>query len=182
MYALYSARLRLHESDGVRRRFVLLVQDLGPSALPMIRAGLGRLVGHRHLPVAAALACDLFTACPRVRDEDLAEVTARYLPDSPSELARLATEALVGFAGVHAVPLLLELLGSHDDGVWITSVHGLCDLDAIDEVAVVRIASAVRSTPSHEVRAAAIRALREAHGSASVLAGRWLARLTEHWG
>jgi hypothetical protein len=181
-YALYSARLRLHDVDGVRRRFVRLVQDLGPNALPMLRAGLGRLAAHRHVPVAATLAYDLLTACPHVRDDDLAEVTARYLRDSPPDLARLATEALVWFSGVRAVPHLLELLGTSDDGVSTASIQGLCALDAIDDVAVARIVAAAQVTTSRDVRIAAMRALREAQGAAIALAMQALARLGEHEG
>jgi serine/threonine-protein kinase len=179
MYALYSARLRLHEIAGIRNRFVLLVRELGTSTLPMIRAGLGRLEAHRHAPIAAALAFDLFAASPRVRDDDLAEVAGRYLQDSPPDLTRIAAEALVPFAGARAAPLLGELLESDDDAVRLAGVQGLRELDAVDELAVRRMVWVMQNTTSREVRAAVMRALDETAGAASVLARRALARLAE---
>jgi serine/threonine protein kinase len=173
-YALYSARLKLSDRPEVRRRFVLLVRELGPDALPMIRAGLARLETRRDVLVAAALAADLLQASPRVRDEEAGEVTALYIQGSPPGLTSVAAEALVGFWGPRATPLLLGLLSSHDDGVSLAAINGLRELRAIDEYAVAKIAFALRSTTSADVRSAALSALTETTGNAHVVALRVL--------
>jgi serine/threonine-protein kinase len=169
-YALYSARLKLSDQPDVRRRFVLLVRELGSDALPMIRAGLARLVTKRDVLVAAALAADLLQASPRVRDEEAGEVAALYIQGSPPGLTSVAAEALVGFWGPRATPLLLGLLNSHDDGVSLAAINALRELRAIDEYAVTKIAFAARSTLSADVRAAAYAALTETSGNARVVA------------
>ena len=176
-YALYSARLKMSDQPPVRRRFVLLVRELGPDALPMIRAGLARLETRREILVAAALAADLLLASPRVRDDEAGEVTARYVQGSPPGLTSVAAEALVGFWGPRATPLLLGLLNSHDDGVSIAAINGLRELRAIDEYAVTKIAFAARSTESPDVSIAARAALSETSGAARVVAMRALAQL-----
>jgi serine/threonine-protein kinase len=176
-YTLYSARLKLSDQPAVRRRFVLLVRELGNDALPMIRAGLARLETRRDVLVAAALAADLLLASPRVRDEEAGEVTARYIQGSPPGLTSVAAEALVGFWGPRATPLLLGLLGSHDDGVSLAAINGLRELRAVDEYAVSKIAFAVRSTASSDVRAAGRAALLETTGNARVVAERALEQL-----
>ncbi|MDB4939035.1 MAG: serine/threonine protein kinase [Labilithrix sp.] len=177
-YALYSARLKLSDQPAVRRRFVLLVRELGPDALPMIRAGLARLETRRDVLVAAALAADLLQASPRVRDDEAGEVTALYVQGSPPGLTSVAAEALVGFWGPRATPLLLGLLNSYDDGVSLAAINGLREVRAIDEYAVAKIAFAARSTTSADVRAAAHAALTETSGNARVVALRALDELS----
>jgi len=176
-YALYSARLKHCELPGVRRRFVLLIREMGAEALPMIRAGLARLEAKRELPVAADLAADLLQASPRVRDEEAGEVAAQYVQGSPPALATMAAEALVGFWGPRATPLLLGLLSSSEDAVTLVAINSLRELRAVDEYAVTRIAAAFRSTPSADVRAAARAALLETTGNARAVAERALAQL-----
>ncbi len=176
-YALYSSRLKLSDQQPVRRRFVLLVRELGLDALPMIRAGLARLETRREVLVAAALAADLLLASPRVRDDEAGEVTARYVQGSAPGLTSVAAEALVGFWGPRATPLLLGLLNSHDDGVSLAAINGLRELRAVDEYAVTKIAFAARSTSSADIRTAACAALSETSGSARVVALRALTQL-----
>lgn len=176
-YALYSARLKMSDQPPVRRRFVLLVRELGVDALPMIRAGLARLEGKREILVAAALAADLLLASPRVRDDEAGELAALYVQGSPPGLTSVAAEALVGFWGARATPLLLGLLGSRDDGVILAAVSGLRELRAVDEYAVVKIAGACRATGSAEVHAAARGALLETTGPARIVAERALTQL-----
>jgi hypothetical protein len=176
-YALYSARLKMSDQPAVRRRFVLLVRELGPDALPMIRAGLARLETRREVLVAAALAADLLLASPRVRDDEAGEIAARYVQGSSPGLTSVAAEALVGFWGPRATPLLLGLLNSHDDGVSIAAINGLRELRAIDEYAVTKIAFAGRSTESADVCIAARAALSETTGAARVVAMRALEQL-----
>jgi hypothetical protein len=178
-YALYSARLKLSDQPPVRRRFVLLVRELGLDALPMIRAGLARLETRREILVAAALAADLLLASPRVRDDEAGEVTARYVQGSPPGLTSVAAEALVGFWGPRATPLLLGLLNSHHDDVSLAAINGLRELRAVDEYAVTKIAFAARSTRSADVRVAARGALSETTGNARVVALRALELLGE---
>jgi HEAT repeat protein len=120
--------------------------------------------------VAAALAADLLQASPRVRDEEAGEVAALYIQGSPPGLTSVAAEALVGFWGPRATPLLLGLLNSHDDGVSLAAINALRELRAIDEYAVTKIAFAARSTLSADVRAAAYAALTETSGNARVVA------------
>ena len=176
-YALYSARLKLHEVEGARRRFVLLVRELGAAALPMIRAGLSRLEGSRTRPVAATLAYDLLRASPRQRDDEAGEVTALYLEGSPAQLVRVAVEALAAFWEQRATPLLVGLLGSEDDGVRIACIDGLRQLRAVDEYAVTRIHFAARTSTSNDVRIAARSALLETTGNGRVVATRALEQL-----
>jgi hypothetical protein len=176
-YALYSARLKLHEVEGVRLRFVLLVRELATAALPMIRAGLSRLEGRRSLEVAATLAYDLLRASPRQRDDEAGEVTALYLERSPPQLVRVAVEALTAFWEQRATPLLVGLLASEDCGVRIACIDGLRQLRAIDEYAVTRILFAARTATSNDVRIAARTALLETIGAARVLATRALEQL-----
>lgn len=169
-YALYSARLKLSDQPGVRQRFVLLVRELGTDALPMIRAGLARLESKREILVAAALAADLLMASPRVRDDEAGEVTALYVQGSAPGLTSVAAEALVGFWGPRATPLLLGLLSSHDDGVSLAAIQGLRELRAVDEHAVTKIALACRASSSADVRAAGRGALLETTGYARLVA------------
>ncbi len=169
-YALYSARLKMSEGDGVRRRFVRLVSDLGIGALPMIRAGLARLESKRDVAVAAALAADLLQACPRVLDEEAGDVTVRYIRGSGPGLTRVAADALVGFWGLRSTPWLLGLIGSGDEGVTVAAMNGLRQLNAVDERAVARIADAAQSTRSPDVRRAARAALLETSGPARAVA------------
>ncbi|HSO38212.1 MAG TPA: hypothetical protein VLT33_37045, partial [Labilithrix sp.] len=176
-YALYSARLKLHEIDGVRRRFVLLVRELGAAALPMIRAGLARLESRRGLEVAATLAHDLLHASPHQRDDEAGEVTALYLQRSPPALVRVAATALVWFWEQRATPLLLGLLASEHDAVRIAAIDGLRHLRAVDEYAVTRILAVARATSSNDVRIAARSALLEAVGHARAVAERALRQL-----
>jgi serine/threonine-protein kinase len=144
-YALYSARLKMSEVDGVRSRFVLLVRELGAEALPMIRAGLARLETKRDVPVASALAFDLLEASPRIRDEEAGDVTAHYIQGSTPALTAAAAEALVGFWGVRATPFLFALLSSTEDAVIVAAIDGLRELGAIDERVVARIALATHA-------------------------------------
>jgi serine/threonine protein kinase len=176
-YALYSARLKMSDQASVRRRFVLLVRELGPDALPMIRAGLSRLETRREILVAAALAADLLLASPRVRDDEAGEIASRYVQGSAPGLTSVAAEALVGFWGPRATPLLLGLLNSHDDGVSLAAINGLRELRAIDEYAVTKIAFAARSTSSADVVTAARAALSETAGATRVAALRALEQL-----
>jgi serine/threonine protein kinase len=176
-YALYSARLKMSDQPAVRRRFVLLVRELGLDALPMIRAGLARLDTRREILVAAALAADLLLASPRVRDDEAGELAARYVQGSAPGLTSVAAEALVGFWGPRATPLLLGLLNSHDDGVSLAAINGLRELGAVDEYAVTKIAFAARSTASADVRAAALAALSATSGGAREAARRALEML-----
>ena len=175
-YALYSARLKLSEQPAVRRRFVLLVRELGGDALPMIRAGLTRLVAGRDLPVAALLAADLFLASPRLRDDEAADVTAPYLDAAQPGLAGLALDALVGFWGPRAAPLLVGLVGSSDHRPSVAAITGLRELSAVDEVVVLRIGAAMTLSPSADVFAAGRAALLEASGNTSLVAQRVLAQ------
>jgi hypothetical protein len=172
-YALYSARLKLCASSdgrpsliddaGARRRFVLVIREMGTDALPMIRAGLARLEAKRDVPVAAALAADLFKASPRVRDDEAGELASRYVQGSPQPLTSVAVEALCTFWGSRATPLLLGLVGSTDDAVAIAAIAGLREIHAIDEYAVTKIAVAA-GAGSREVRAAARAALEDTRG------------------
>ena len=130
-YALYSARLKLHDRAGVSRRFVLLVRELGVEALPMVRAGLARLEPKRDGVVASALATDLFQASPRVSDHETGELASRYLHGSTPELTSAAADSLVGFWGPRATPFMLGLLGSHDDRVVLTAIEGLRELQMV---------------------------------------------------
>lgn len=176
-YALYSARLKLSENVALRRRFVLLIRELGVDALPMIRAGLARLETKRQVPLAAALAADLLLASPRVRDDEAGELTSRYIQESPPGLTAVAAEALVGFWGPRATPMLLGLLSSLDDDVSVAAISGLRELHAIDAYAASKIAFAARSTHSPAVRAAARAALSETAGNVRELAKQALAQL-----
>jgi eukaryotic-like serine/threonine-protein kinase len=174
MYALYSARLKLHDLPGVRRRFVLFVREVGAEALPMIRAGLARLEARRNVPVAAALAYDLFEASPHVLDDEAGEVTVRYLQDTPRDVTRVAAQALVWFWRARAKPRLLGLLACDDEGIVIASMNGLRELGIVDEYTVTCIVVAARATRSAEVRNAARWALRQSAGKAYALAQRAL--------
>jgi hypothetical protein len=176
-YALYAARLKFKDLNGVRRRFVLLVREQGIRALPMIRAGLARLLQRRDLEVAVALALDLLEASPKVPDEAAGETAAQYLQGSPVTLVRAAAQALVWFWGARATPSLLGLLGCDHDAIRIAAIDGLRELDAIGDYAATRVASIARTTASAAVRDAARRALLEAVGNARGIAERTLAQL-----
>jgi serine/threonine-protein kinase len=176
-YALYSARLKLREQTGVRRRFVLLVHELGVDALPMLRAGLALLEPKRDVSVAAELATDLLRASPRARDDEAAVLTSLYLQGSPPALKSAAADALVAFWGPRATPYLLGLLGSADPAVTVSAIDGLRQLEMVDEHAVMKIAFAARSTTSHDVHRSARAALMDTVGAARVAAERALAQL-----
>jgi hypothetical protein len=176
-YALYSARLKLSEQPGVRPRFVSLIRELGIGALPMIRAGLARLESKRDVPVAAALAADLFEASPRTRDDEAGELASRYVHGSPRGLAHVAVEALVAFWGPRATPLLLGLLHSNDSAVAVAAMRGLHENDAIDEYAVAKIAMAARDAKQPDVLDVARAVLADTTGDARQAAQRALSHL-----
>jgi serine/threonine-protein kinase len=164
-YALYSARLKLSADSAVRRRFVLLVRDLGADGLPMLRAGLARLQPNRDRAVAADLAVDLLHASPHARDDEAGELTSLYLQGSPAELMRTAASALVGFWGPRATPFLLGLLGAPHPEVVVAAIDGLRELQVVDERVVAKIMHAARATTSSGIRAAARSALLDTSGS-----------------
>jgi hypothetical protein len=176
-YALYSSRLKLRDQPGVRRRFVLLVRELGVEALPMLRAGLALLEPKRGVGVAADLATDLLRASPRARDDEAAVLTSLYVQGSPPDLTSAAADALVAFWGPRATPYLLGLLGAADPAVTVAAIDGLRHLEMVDEHAVMKIAFAARSTTSQEVHRAARAALMDTSGAARVAAARALAQL-----
>ena len=106
-YALYSVRLNHADVPGIRPRFTAMVRQLGEGALPMIRAGLGRLAARLDLDVAATLAFDLLDASPDVRDAAAGEAAKRYLEaPSPMVLREMAAHALVRFWGPRAASVL----------------------------------------------------------------------------
>jgi eukaryotic-like serine/threonine-protein kinase len=132
-FALYSVRLKMSEVVGVRRRFVLLVRELGVSALPTIRAGLARLESKREIAVASELAADLLEASPRIRDREAGALAVRYLQGSAPWLAAAAAEALVAHWGARAVPELLGLLSSPEEAVNAAALAGLRELRVLDD-------------------------------------------------
>jgi hypothetical protein len=152
----------------VNKRFVEAVRRFGVDALPMIRAGLAKLENRCELVVASSLAADLFAASPRVRDDVAGEIGARYVQaGSSASLTRAAVDALTGFWGERAAPILLGLLNAEDELVLASALDGLRVLRAVDERVAVKVAAIARTSTSPSVVAAARAALAAAAAPAS---------------
>jgi eukaryotic-like serine/threonine-protein kinase len=130
-YALYRARLQrgIFEARG---RFVAILEDLGPAAVPMIREALERIESRLTIAGAVELAEDLLKAVPRRADEALAQLLARYARSSYPNLARVATAALPATWGQRSRALLMWLVQHQDDGVAIAALQGLRGIGGID--------------------------------------------------
>jgi hypothetical protein len=130
-HALYGARLK-HAVFEARERFVAMLTDIGPAALPTIKAGLERLEPKLGVPGALGMAEDLLRAMPDVSDEETAQIVARYVKSNVNSLALLATIALPRVAGARARPLLVAQIHHKNDDVAIAAIKKLRVLGGVD--------------------------------------------------
>ncbi len=176
-YALYSARLK-HVTPEARTRFVRLYRQIGAPVLPIVRAGLERLVPKIESDAAADLASDLLASVPSVADEATGEIVALYARAKSPVLARAAAPALAKLWGPRASASLLGLLSHKDEGAQCAAIAGLVEIHAVDEPVARKLANVVgpagRGTAA---RVAAIDALAQAEPSALAFAGRALRRM-----
>ena len=176
-YALYSARLK-HVTPEARTRFVRLLLQIGPPVLPVVRAGLERLVPRIEAEAPAELASDLLASVPAVVDEPTGELAALYTRARNPVVARAATIALAKLWGPRASASLLGLLNHRDEGVQCAAVAGLVEIHAVDEPVARKLANVVgpagRGTAG---RVAAIEAIGRAEPSGLAFAGRALRRM-----
>ncbi len=176
-YALYSARLK-HVTPEARTRFVRLLLQIGPPVLPVVRAGLERLVPRIEGEAPAELACDLLLSVPGVVDEPTGELAALYTRARNPVVARAATTALAKLWGPRASASLLGLLNHRDEAVQCAAIAGLVEIHAVDEPVARKLANVVgpagRGTAG---RVAAIDAIGRAEPSGLAFAGRALRRM-----
>ena len=176
-YALYSARLK-HAAPEARRRFVRLFGQIGAPVLPVVRAGLEKLVPRIEIEVAADLASDLLESVPAVADEATGEIVALYVRARNPAVARAAASALVKLWGPRACAALLGLLNHRDESAQCAAIAGLVEIHAVDEPVARKLANVVgpagRGTAA---RVAAIEALARAEASGLAFAGRALRRM-----
>lgn len=156
-YALYGARLR-NPDDGARARFVSILQQIGPPALPVIRAGLERLESRLAMASAPTVAEDLLAGIPSFFDDGVSEVVARYTQSDAPGLALAATLALPRVAARRARPILLRLTHHVDDEVALAAIAGLAAFKSTDVAVVEQITTLLRDADParHAVRLAAL--------------------------
>jgi serine/threonine-protein kinase len=176
-YAAYSARVK-NPSPDARRRFVLVLHEIGIPALPVMRAGLERVEPRLATAGATELAEDLLAALPPVADEATGNVVARYVRMPAASLACAATRSLPRLWGKRARALLLALAQHPDDDVKVAAVSGLAELHAVDTHVVKRLESIVDGSAGagRELRLGAIVAFAKADGEAQPHAANALAR------
>ncbi len=131
-FALYFSRLG-HGTFEVRDGFVSVLRDIGPEALPMLKASLERIEKRLEEPGVMSLAEDLLEAMPHVLDEPTGEVVARFATSRAVEVARPAIRALPAVFGQRARGTLLGLLEHPDEAARLAAIRGLVRIEAIDE-------------------------------------------------
>jgi hypothetical protein len=166
-YAAYRARLQRGIFEA-RERFVAILEELGPAALPMIREGLTRIESRLTIPGAVELAEDLLKAVPRRADEAVGQLLARYARSPQASLAKAATASLPSAWGQRSRALLMWLIHHHDDGVAIAAIEGLHRIGGIDQQCVQKFEPFVLGAEGtrRPVRHAAAEALADASPSA----------------
>jgi serine/threonine protein kinase len=170
-HAAYGARTK-HTVFEARERFVQVLQEIGPAALPTIKKAL--LMLETRLTVAGALwiAEDVLKSVPDVKDEELAQCIARYAKMPTPTLALFATVALPRAAGVRARSLLVAQLHHREDDVAIAAIKCLrkqigIDADIVAQLRPIVLGSARARPP---VRLAATEALLDSTQDALALA------------
>jgi hypothetical protein len=156
-YALYAARLRNGEGEA-RSRFVMLLQQIGVPALPVVRAGLERLESRLHIANAPGIVQDLLESVPSFFDEASSEIVARYTQSDVPGVALAATLALPRVAARRARPILLGLITHTDAAVALAAIAGLAAFKSTDVSVIEQIAPLVRDADParHAVRLAAL--------------------------
>jgi hypothetical protein len=159
-HSLYAARLK-HTVFEARERFVARLVDIGPAALPTIKAGLERLEQKLGVPGALGMAEDLLRAVPEVADEELAQIIARYVKSNVNSLALGATIALPRAAGTRARPLLVGQIHHKNDDVAIAAIKKLRVLGGVDRALLEQLKPILMGAPGARgpVRLAAAEAL-----------------------
>jgi serine/threonine protein kinase len=170
-HAAYSARTK-HSVFEARERFIALLLEIGPAALPTIKKALLMLESRLTVSGALWIAEDVLKGVPDVRDEELAQCIARYAKMPTPTLALFATIALPKAAGVRARPLLVAQLHHKEDDVAIAAIKCLRKQVGIDADVVAQLRPIVlgmaRARPP--VRLAATEALLDSAPDALALA------------
>jgi serine/threonine-protein kinase len=138
-HAVYGARLENGVFDA-RERFVAILEEIGPTALDLYRAALGKLESQLHMPGAATVVEDLFRAMPEMPSPALAELVARYARMDHAKVAPLAASAVARIAGPAGRPVLLELVVVVRDEVALAALAGLRKTGGMDALAVQAVA------------------------------------------
>jgi serine/threonine-protein kinase len=156
-YALYAARLR-NGGFEARSRFVTLLHQIGPAALPVIRVGLERLETRLHIEGAPGIVQNLLEALPNYYDEATSEIVTRYTQSDSPGLAVTATLALPRVAARRARPVLVSLLTHTDEDVALAAIAGIAAFKSAGVDVLEQIAPLVKeSGPArHAVRLAAL--------------------------
>jgi hypothetical protein len=156
-YALYAARLRNGDAEA-RSRFIMLLQQIGVPALPVVRVGLERLETRLHIANAPGIVEDLLECLPSFFDEGASEIVARYTQSDAPGVALAATHALPRVAARRARPILLGLIRHTDEAVALAAIAGLAAFKSADAAVIEQIAPLVRDTDParHAVRFAAL--------------------------
>ncbi len=108
-----------------------------------------------------ALAEDLLRPAPAVRSDVGGELALRFVLLDRPVMAVVALRAVVNFWGSRAQALLLGVLDSNIDPVWVAAVNALHQLQPIEDSAIDRLGRIVlgHGLPSLELRVAAAQTL-----------------------
>ena len=173
-YALYGARARAGATaDGTTRAsFVGAMHAIGPRAWPVLRAALEKYAPGQPVSLPHELAADLLSSVPKVEDETGGRIVSQYLRGTPRTVYRAAALALARVWGMRALPLLVGLLGLDDDSAKTAGVLAICELRAVDEHVIRKLAPSLdpRSGSSIDLRSAAAAALGQAQPAARRIA------------
>ena len=167
-HAIYRARLRQGGFDA-RERFVAILEEIGPAAQDLVRAGLAKLELQLDMPGAASVVEDLLRAAPNVPNPAIAEVVLRLARSESPKIAALATAAVARTAGPSGRAVLCELVRASSEEVALAALSGLRTTGGLDAATLAVLGPAILGhvETKPRVRVAMAEALVDAHGEAA---------------
>lgn len=146
VYALYGARTKVAAEQNVRIAFVTTMKAFGPTALPVVRAALEKIL-ERALSgthqAAIDLAEDVLLSVPAALDDGTGRVVEQYAASTIPNLCRAAARALPRAWADRAAPTLMRLLDHDDDAVLTAALVGFRDIKMVDARVVRKIGALV---------------------------------------
>ena len=144
VYALYGARTKVAADQNARIAFVTTMKAYGPTALPVVRAALEKIM-ERALagthPAAIDLAEDVLLSVPSALDDVTGRLVEQYAASTIPNLCRAAARALPRVWADRAAPTLMKLLAHEDDTVLTAALVGFRDIKMVDARVVRKIGS-----------------------------------------
>ena len=171
VYALYGARVKVAADQNARIAFVTTMKSFGPTALPVVRAALEKVM-ERALqgthPAAIDLAEDLLLSVPAALDDATGRLVEQYAASTIPNLCRAAARALPRAWADRAAPTLARLLDHEDDAVLTAALIGFRDTKMVDARVVRKIGALVdrKRLRTPQLKQAAVAALGAAMPSA----------------